>query len=123
MASQGVFPPSPRVPSSTAASVATMAWTARRRGSITGHAASAISQPATAAGDHDSRPNITKTALDVSTTVMAAAGNLLMTAIGMVDSSPSMIAAIGARGPVCALRPRAASPRAAATRMGPVGRR
>jgi hypothetical protein len=71
---------------STATSVAATAKTARRRGSMTGQAARAISQPATAAADQDSRPKITNAALAVSTTPMAGHGNRRMTAIGAVAS-------------------------------------
>ena len=91
---------------------------------MTGHAASATSQPATAATDQDSLPNTMNAALAVSTTAIAGSGNLLITAIGAVLSRPSASARLGLIGP--AARPDsspAASASTAAITIGPAGLR
>jgi len=125
VASHGVaFPRMPAAPSSTATSVRATARMAGRRASMTGHAASATSQPVTAATDQDSRPNTMNAALAVSTTEIAGSGNLLITAIGAVLSRPSTSARLGLIGP--AARPdssTAASASTAAITIGPAGLR
>jgi hypothetical protein len=77
------------MPRITATSIAATARIALRRRSRTGQAATANSQPATAAIDQDSRAKITNTELAASTRAMTGPGNRRMTAIGAVARNPS----------------------------------